>query len=92
MTKACESVNWRAYGLNQPKDSIPLGPYIIAISVGAVFFGAMTYIGNAPNFMVKSIAEYQKVEVPTFFGYILKFSLPVMLPMLIAVWWLFFRG
>ena len=65
--------------------------YIIAISVGAVFFGANTYIGNGPNFMVKTIADQQKVHTPTFMGYIFKFALPFMLPMLVAVWWAFFR-
>ena len=66
--------------------------YILAISVGAVFFGANTYIGNGPNFMVKSIADQQKVHAPTFLGLMFKFTLPFMLPMLIIVWWLFFRG
>jgi len=65
--------------------------YIVAISVGAVFFGANTYIGNGPNFMVKSIAEQQKVHTPTFLGYLLKYSVPFMLPMLVAAWWVFFR-
>jgi len=65
--------------------------YIVAISVGAVFFGANTYIGNGPNFMVKSIAEQQKVHTPTFLGYLFKYSVPFMLPMLVAVWWIFFR-
>jgi Na+/H+ antiporter NhaD/arsenite permease-like protein len=57
---------------------------VVAVSLGAVFFGAMTYIGNGPNFMVKSIAESSGVKVPTFFGYILKFSLPILLPILLA--------
>jgi Na+/H+ antiporter NhaD/arsenite permease-like protein len=57
----------------------------------AVFFGANTYIGNGPNFMVKAIADHQKIHTPTFLGYIVKFTLPFMLPMLVAVWLLFFR-
>jgi Na+/H+ antiporter NhaD/arsenite permease-like protein len=65
---------------------------ILAVSFGAVFFGANTYIGNGPNFMVKAIADHQKVHTPTFLGYIVKFTLPFMLPMLIAVWLLFFRN
>jgi Na+/H+ antiporter NhaD/arsenite permease-like protein len=65
---------------------------ILAISVGAVFFGAATYIGNGPNFMVKAIAEQQKVATPTFFGFIFKFALPFLLPVLITIWLLFFRG
>lgn len=55
-----------------------------AISLGAVFFGAMTYIGNGPNFMVKAIAEENKIEMPSFFGYIVKFSLTVLLPVYIV--------
>lgn len=54
-----------------------------AISLGAVFFGAMTYIGNGPNFMVKAIAEENKINMPSFFGYMLKFSLVVLLPVYI---------
>jgi len=65
--------------------------YILAISVGAVFFGANTYIGNGPNFMVKAIADHARVHTPTFVGYIVRFSLPYMLPTLALVWWLFFR-
>jgi Na+/H+ antiporter NhaD/arsenite permease-like protein len=61
-----------------------------AISIGSVFFGANTYIGNGPNFMVKAIADQQKAHTPTFLGYIFKFSLPFMLPMLLMVWLLFF--
>ena len=65
---------------------------ILAVSTGAVFFGANTYIGNGPNFMVKAIADHQKVHTPTFVGYIVKFTLPFMLPMLIAIWLIFFRS
>jgi Na+/H+ antiporter NhaD/arsenite permease-like protein len=67
------------------------GLSLVAISVGAVFFGACTYIGNGPNFMVKSIADQQKIHTPTFLGYVFKFTLPFMLPMLAIVWLLFFR-
>jgi Na+/H+ antiporter NhaD/arsenite permease-like protein len=62
-----------------------------AISMGSVFFGANTYIGNGPNFMVKAIADQQKAHTPTFLGYVFKFTLPYMLPMLLIVWWLFFK-
>ena len=55
------------------------------ISLGAVFFGAMTYIGNGPNFMVKAIAEENGVNMPSFFGYMFKFSLIVLLPVYILV-------
>ena len=54
-----------------------------AISMGAVLFGSMTYIGNGPNFMVKAIAEENRVPMPSFFGYIFKFSLFVLLPVYI---------
>jgi di/tricarboxylate transporter len=66
--------------------------YILAISIGAVFFGANTYIGNGPNFMVKAIAEQQKVNTPGFLAYIFKYTLPVMFPMLLLIWWIFFRA
>ena len=60
-----------------------------AICMGAVFFGAMTYIGNGPNFMVKSIAEQSGVKMPSFFGYMLRFSLIILLPVFIIVQLLF---
>ncbi len=66
--------------------------YILAISVGAVFFGACTYIGNGPNFMVKSIAHQQNIHTPTFIEYIWKYALVFMLPMLLVIWLLFFRS
>ena len=70
----------------------PLGVKCLqALSMGSVFFGATTYIGNGPNFMVKSIAEHRHVPTPTFPGYILKYSLPFMLPMLLIIWLVFFR-
>ena len=58
---------------------------LMAISIGSVFFGAMTYIGNGPNFMVKAIAEENGVKMPSFFGYMFKFSLIVLLPVYILV-------
>ncbi len=64
---------------------------VVAISVGAVFFGANTYIGNGPNFMVKAIADQQKIRTPTFLGYVFRFTLPFMATMLIIVWWCFFK-
>jgi len=63
---------------------------LMAISCGAVFMGANTYIGNAPNFMVKSIAEQSGVEMPSFFGYILKFSLPILIPTFIIISLIYF--
>jgi Na+/H+ antiporter NhaD/arsenite permease-like protein len=64
--------------------------YLKAISIAAVFFGANTYIGNGPNFMVKSIAEQTGVKCPSFFGYIGKYSLPILIPVFALIWWLFF--
>lgn len=65
-------------------------PHLTAISLGAVFMGANTYIGNAPNFMVKSIAEEAGVKMPGFFGYIFKYSLPVLLVLFIIMTFIFF--
>jgi len=61
-----------------------------AISSGAVFMGAVTYIGNAPNFMVKAIAEEQGIAMPSFFGYMLKYSLPILIPTFIVATLVFF--
>jgi Na+/H+ antiporter NhaD/arsenite permease-like protein len=61
-----------------------------AVSVGAVFMGANSYIGNGPNFMVKSIAEHHKVKMPSFGGYML-YSCAVLLPIFILVTLIFFR-
>ena len=63
---------------------------LLAISAGAVFMGAMTYIGNAPNFMVKSIAEAAGISMPSFFGYMTKYSIPILVPLLIIVSLIFF--
>ncbi|MFH1842309.1 MAG: sodium:proton antiporter, partial [bacterium] len=63
---------------------------LTAISAGAVFMGAMTYIGNAPNFMVKSIAEELGIPMPSFFGFMIKYSLPILVPCLVVVTLVFF--
>ena len=63
---------------------------LTAISIASVFFGAMTYIGNAPNFMVKSIAESAGIKMPAFVEYIYKYSLIILLPVLFIVWLVFF--
>ena len=65
--------------------------HLLAVSFGSVFFGANTYIGNGPNFMVKAIADHHKVRTPSFLGYIGRYTIPFMIPMVLAVWWLFFR-
>ncbi|BAK75688.1 Na+/H+ antiporter NhaD and related arsenite permease-like protein [Pseudogulbenkiania sp. NH8B] len=62
---------------------------LLAISMGAVFMGAMTYIGNAPNFMVKAIAEQRGVAMPGFFGFLL-WSGVILLPLFVGLTWLFF--
>jgi Na+/H+ antiporter NhaD/arsenite permease-like protein len=63
--------------------------YLVAISTGAVFMGANTYIGNGPNFMVKVICEHQKVKVPSFFGYML-WSGGILIPIFIVLTFIFF--
>ena len=65
-------------------------PYLAAISAGAVFMGANTYIGNAPNFMVKSIAEEAGVKMPSFFGYMFKYSIPILVVLFIVITFIFF--
>jgi Na+/H+ antiporter NhaD/arsenite permease-like protein len=62
---------------------------LVAISAGAVFMGANSYIGNAPNFMVKAIAESRGIRMPGFFAY-LAWSGIVLLPLFAALSWLFF--
>ena len=61
-----------------------------AVSIASVFFGAMTYIGNGPNFMVKSIAEELGLRMPSFLKYITYFSIPFLLPTFFIIWLLFF--
>ncbi|WP_373520543.1 sodium:proton antiporter [Aquiflexum sp.] len=79
--------NVRNFALNNYDDS---AFELMAISIAAVFFGAMTYIGNGPNFMVKSIAEQSGIKMPSFFGYVIRFSIPILLPVLIITWLVFF--
>lgn len=62
--------------------------FLVAISLGSVFMGANTYIGNGPNFMVKSIAEHEGVKMPSFFGYML-FSACILIPVFVLVTFLF---
>ena len=73
--------------LNQPEAA----KLLAAISCGAVFMGANTYIGNGPNFMVKAIAEENGVKMPSFFGY-MAYSAMILIPLFIAVTVLFFRS
>ena len=64
-------------------------PLLVAVSLGSVFMGAMTYIGNGPNFMVKAIAEQSGVKMPSFFGYLVKYSIPILVPVFIVITILF---
>ncbi|MGV8057828.1 MAG: sodium:proton antiporter [Smithellaceae bacterium] len=65
-------------------------PYLAAISAGAVFMGANTYIGNAPNFMVKAMAEEAGVAMPSFFGYMFKYSIPILVVLFVIMTFVFF--
>ncbi|MFH0939312.1 MAG: sodium:proton antiporter, partial [Planctomycetota bacterium] len=88
-----------AHGLKEiplAKEQMPLfinqhSQYLLAISLSSVFFGACTYIGNGPNFMIKAIAETSGAQMPSFFGYIIKYALPLLIPIYVLVWWLFLR-
>lgn len=60
---------------------------LLAISAGSVFMGALTYIGNAPNFMIKSIAEQERISMPSFFGYMV-WSCCILLPIFVLTGWL----
>ncbi len=64
---------------------------LIAISLGATCFGALTYIGNGPNLLVKAIVDHAGLKAPGFFGYLFKFALPVLIPIFVLVSLLFFR-
>ncbi len=64
--------------------------YLKAISAGAVFFGACTYIGNAPNFMVRSIAEEAGTPMPSFFGYMFKYACTILIPIFVIITFIFF--
>jgi Na+/H+ antiporter NhaD/arsenite permease-like protein len=66
-----------------------LAPTLLAISCGAVFMGANTYIGNAPNFMVKAIAEERGIRMPGFFGYML-WSGAILVPIFVVMTFVFF--
>ncbi|MCA0269482.1 MAG: sodium:proton antiporter [Bacteroidetes bacterium] len=66
--------------------------YVQAISIASVFWGALTYIGNGPNFMVKSIADDAGIETPSFFRYVFRYALPVLVPLYLLTWLIFFSG
>jgi Na+/H+ antiporter NhaD/arsenite permease-like protein len=73
-----------------PQHLMRSGTTLMAISAGAVFFGAMSYIGNAPNFMVRSIAEERGIKMPSFFGYMV-YSILLLLPIFLLVTLIWFR-
>lgn len=75
--------------LFQTTDPVLAAELLAAISCGAVFMGANTYIGNGPNFMVKAIAEENGIKMPSFFGY-MAWSMGILIPILIAITFLFF--
>ena len=66
------------------------GHYLVAISLGSTCFGALTYLGNGPNLMVKSICDHASLPTPHFFSYIFRYSLPLLIPIFVLVSWLFF--
>ena len=67
-------------------------PLLVAVSLGAVFMGAMTYIGNGPNFMVKAIAEQSGIRMPSFFGFMFRYSVPVLIPVFVIISVIFLTG
>ncbi len=67
------------------------GGELAALSLGATFFGALTYVGNAPNLLVRTIAEHAHVPTPSFITYIWKFALPILIPIFVVISILFFR-
>ncbi len=88
MGKYALDVNVKAHVLDFVSQDII---YLRAISVAAVFFGSMTYIGNGPNFMVKSICERAGIEMPSFFTYMIKYSIPILIPLFLIIYFLFFH-
>ena len=79
-----------AFAAGTISSAFPEFEHLLAgISIGAVFMGANTYIGNAPNFMVKSIAEESGIKMPSFFGYMLKYSLPILIPVFFIIMLIF---
>ncbi|NTU97965.1 MAG: citrate transporter, partial [Chlorobiaceae bacterium] len=81
-----------AAGISSPvPGDVTSDVYLTAISIASVFFGALTYIGNAPNFMVRNIAAQAEADVPDFLEYVYKYSIPVLIPLFLVVWLLFFN-
>lgn len=85
------------HGLDM-KDASQMSEFIVrhgnslaAVSLGATFFGGLTYIGNGPNLLVRAIAQSARVATPSFFGFIFKYAVPVLLPIFVVLSLLFFR-
>ena len=68
------------------------GSRLAAISVAATYFGGLTYIGNSPNLLIRAIAESRHVPTPGFLAYIIRYALPILIPVLGLVGLIFFRG
>ena len=81
-------VFFKAVGVEAQAFMTSFSSTLLAISMGAVFMGALSYIGNAPNFMVKAIAEDAKVAMPTFLGYIV-WSFTILIPVFVLVTFVF---
>ncbi len=80
-----------AQGLGLNGEIMGIPPILLkAISVGAVFMGANSYIGNGPNFMIKVIAEEYRLKMPSFFGY-MAYSFAILIPLYIVITLLFFK-
>ncbi len=83
-------------GMVPPEQLVSVGDgqvpqvFLAAISLGAVFMGAVTYIGNGPNFMIKAIAAEWGYRMPDFFSYTLKYAVPVLIPIFMVVTYIFF--
>lgn len=65
--------------------------YLEALSLGTVYFGALTYVGNGPNLMIKAVAEHRNIPVPHFLEYVFKWAVPILVPLLLIVGLIFLR-
>ncbi|MGH6876503.1 MAG: sodium:proton antiporter, partial [Rhizomicrobium sp.] len=94
LTFLAGALGLHGFDINNPKQMSEFVAHhdhsLVAISLGATFFGALTYIGNGPNLLVKAIAQDLKVVTPSFFGFLLRYTAPVLLPILILISLLFF--
>jgi len=93
LTMLATALGSHAWSVDQPAEVRQFvseqGAQLAAISLGAVFFGGLTYIGNGPNFMVKAMADHARVKMPGFFGYVLRYALPWLVPVLAIIALLF---